>query len=337
MRYALGVDAGNSKTHALVSDDCGRVLGIGQGGPGNHQWCGLAQAADEIERVVRSALQQGGLDPGSVELGCFCLAGADLPEDYALLQEAMQTLSLARSVIVKNDTMAALRAGLSRSWGVVVICGAGFNAAGRAPDGREIVLPGMGATSGDWGGGGDLAQEMIRLVMRAWDGRSRPTILTQLVLEDLQVPTVEALLSKLYHDEIDRHRQLELVPLLFEAGEAGDEVARELIVRAGTEIGITARTLIRRLGLEGEEVEVILGGGVFKGKGPLFVDTITRIVHELAPRARVIRLKHEPVVGAALLALESMGVVVDAQLYQNLESTLPILLKIPRAEAGSGS
>jgi N-acetylglucosamine kinase-like BadF-type ATPase len=312
-------------------------LGFGKGGPGNHQWRGLAQAAEEIDRVVRAALYQSGLAPTSVELGCFCLAGADLPEDFAMLQEAMQTLSLARLVVVKNDTMAALRAGLSRSWGVVVICGAGFNAAGRAPDGREIVLPGMGSTSGDWGGGGDLAQEMIGLVMRAWDGRGKPTLLTRLVLEDLQAPTVEALLSKLYHDEIDRHRQLKLVPLLFEAGEAGDEVACELIIRTGTEIGITARTLIRRLGLEGEDVEVVLGGGVFKGKGSLLVDTITRIVHDQAPKARLIRLKHEPVVGAALLALESMGVMVDVQLCQNLESTLPKLLKIPGSEATSVS
>jgi N-acetylglucosamine kinase-like BadF-type ATPase len=187
----------------------------------------------------------------------------------------------------------------------------------------------MGATSGDWGGGGDLAREMIRLVMRAWDGRGQPTLLTRLVLENLQAPSVESLLVKLYHGEIDGQRKLELVPLLFRAGEAGDEAACELIVRAGTEIGITARTLIRRLGLEREEVEVILGGGVFKGGSRLLIDTITEVVHEQAPRARVVPLKHEPVVGAALLALESMHVVVDDSICQNLESTLPGLLRIP--------
>jgi N-acetylglucosamine kinase-like BadF-type ATPase len=195
----------------------------------------------------------------------------------------------------------------------------------------------MGPISGDWGGGGDLAQEIIRLVMRAWDGRGQPTLLTRLVLEYLHVPSVEVLLAKLYHAEIDRQRQLELVPLLFEAGEAGDEAACELIIRAGTEIGVTARTLIRRLGLEREEVEVILGGGVFKGKGRLFVDTVMQVVREQAPRARVVRLKHEPVVGAALLALESMGVVVDDKVRQSLASSLPGLLRISGSESDSVS
>jgi N-acetylglucosamine kinase-like BadF-type ATPase len=99
-------------------------------------------------------------------------------------------------------------------------------------------------------------------------------------------------------------------------------------VRAGTEVGVTARTLIRRLGLEQEEVEVILGGGVFKGRGRLLIDTIDQVVHERAPRARVVRLKHEPVVGAALLALESLGVVVNEELFQRLEETLDFRLKI---------
>ena len=166
------------------------------------------------------------------------------------------------------------------------------------------------------------------MVMRAWDGRGKPTLLTQFVLQALQAPSEEVLLSKLYHEEIKRSRLLDLVPLLFEAAEAGDEVARELVIQMGSEVGITALAIIRRLGLELEDVEVVLGGSVFKGKGPLLLDTITRVVHAQAPRARVIKPRFEPVVGAALLALEAMGVNVDEQLYKTLESTLPDRLVI---------
>jgi hypothetical protein len=91
----------------------------------------------------------------------------------------------------------------------------------------------------------------------------------------------------------------------------------------GNEIGITALAIIRRLDLVGEDVEVILGGSVFKGKGPLLLDTINQVVHTQAPRARVVKPCFEPVVGAALLALEAIGVNVDKQLYKTLESTLP--------------
>lgn len=323
MRYVLGVDGGNSKTHALVLDENGQSLGFGRAGGGNHQTRGFKAAQREILRATGTAIKEAGLSNQMLDMGCFCLAGADFPEDYAMLQVAMEDLGLTKNTLIKNDTIAALRSGLTRSWGVAIICGSGFNAGGRAPDGREFVLPGQGPESGDWGGGGTLSQEMIRMVMRAWDGRGKPTLLTQCILQALEVPSEEVLLSQLYHGEIQHSRLLALVPLLFEVAEAGDEVARELVIQMGNEIGITALAIIRRLGLVGEDVEVILGGSVFKGKGPLLLDTINQVVHTQAPRARVVKPRFEPVVGAALLALEAMGVNVDKQLYKTLESTLP--------------
>lgn len=323
MRYVLGVDGGSSKTHALVLEETGAARGFGRAGCGNHQIFGLEHALGEIDRAVRTAVAMAGLGGDLVDVACYGLAGADFPEDYARLQVALQTLYSARAVLVKNDTLAAMRAGLGRPWGVVVICGAGFNAAGRAPDGREIVLPGLGPISGDWGGGAALSQEMIRLVMRAWDGRGEPTLLTRLILRELAVPDVETLLLKLYHHEIEERRLLELTPLLFEATEAGDGPARELVIRMGVEVGVTARALIRRLGLQQTDVEVILAGSVFKGKGRLLLDTVTQEVHREAPMAKILRPRYEPVVGAALIALEAMEVVIDEQIRSRLDETLP--------------
>lgn len=326
MKFLLGIDGGSSKTHALLADGSGRVLGFGKSGSANHQSYGLDSALSQIDLAARQALQGAGIDPEEVELGYFCLAGADLPEDFAMLQEAVEALHLARQVIIKNDTLAALRAGLSRSWGVVVICGTGFNAAGRSPDGREIVLPGLGPISGDWGGGGELSQEVIRLVMRAWDGRGRPTRLTQLVLSTLELPSEQVLLSKLYHDEIDHGLILDLVKLLFEASAAGDEVAQELIVQMGTEVGVTANALLKRLSLEATDAEVVLGGSVFKGKGDLLIDTASQVIHRVAPRAQIVRPRFEPVVGALLLALESTGLSITPQRLERLEGSLPEML-----------
>lgn len=123
MKIVLGVDAGSSKTHALLLDESGRVLGFGIGGGGNHQSHGLAVALVEIEKAVKLAI---GDYPLPLESACFCLAGADLNEDYSMLQDAMEKLNVARSVLVKNDTFAAMRAGLTHHWGVVVICGSGL-------------------------------------------------------------------------------------------------------------------------------------------------------------------------------------------------------------------
>jgi len=323
MRCVLGVDAGATKAHAAIADEAGQVLGFGQGGPSNHQTVGLEPAMAEIARAARAAMDQAGLPAEAIETGVFCLAGADLPEDFAMLQPAVEALGLCRSVTIQNDTLAALRAGSSRPWAVVVICGTGFNAAGRAPDGRQIILPGLGPISGDWGGGADLALEIIRLVMRAWDGRGAKTSLTWRTLETLAAPSEEALLRRLYHQEIEPRRILDLVPPLFEAAEDSDTVAQSLIVRLGEEVGASANALIRRLQLETSDVEVVLGGSIFKGKGRLLVDTVTARVKEVAPRAQIVPLKHEPVFGALLLALEAAGMPATPDLLQRLSDTFP--------------
>ncbi|MFZ3079921.1 MAG: BadF/BadG/BcrA/BcrD ATPase family protein [Bellilinea sp.] len=325
MRMVLGIDGGASKTNALMLNEKGQAVGFGSAGGGNHQVRGLAPAVVEIKKAVRGAL---GDYPPPVDIACFCLSGADLEEDFIMLQSAMEKLNVAGSVVVKNDTLAAMRAGLTRSWGIVVICGSGFNAAARSPNGHEIVLPGLGPISGDWGGGGALSTEMIRLVMRAWDGRGKPTRLTEVVLNALNVPTVDVLLHKLYHDEIPHQKILALVPLLFETAEEGDEVARELVMMMGVETGITARSLIRRSGMEELNPEVVLGGSVYKGKGSLLLGTIKKDIHTYYPGVQVKKPCYEPVVGSALLALEAIGVIVDEPVMANLNESLPEHLKI---------
>jgi len=330
MNYVLGVDGGASKTLCLVADVDGRVLGFGRAGGSNHQICGLDPALAQIVHCVRKALAQAQASAPEVQLGMFCLAGADLPEDYAMLSEAIEDLGLCQKVVIKNDSMAALRSGLSRPWGVVVICGTGTNAAGNAPDGQELVLPGLGHISGDWGGGEGISQEIIRLVMRAWDGRGRPTALSQMVLDALGASSPEVLLRMLYRNRLERDQLLGLVPLLFEAAYAGDEVACQLVREVGMEVGVTARTILRRLSLQDTDVQVVLGGSIFKAKGPLLIDAVTEVIHEVAPRASIVLPEVEPVVGALLLALEAVGVELTETIRENIATTLPRDLAIVR-------
>lgn len=330
MRYVLGVDGGASKTHALIVDASGRAVGFGQSGTGSHQVHGLESAVREIEAAIRMALSQMNLSAEAIECGCYCLAGADMPEDYTMLQSAVERLGLSRTAVIDNDTMAALRAGLSRSWGVVVICGTGFNGAGRGPDGREVRMPGLGPISGDISGGSAIASQAVGRIMRAWDGRGKPTLLRGLVLDLFGAPDEEILISRLYREEIAYQDLLKVVPLVFEAALASDDVAAELLVETGTEVGITANAIIRRLDLQTTDVEVVLGGGVFKGRGPLLLDTIQQVVHQQAPHARLVRLRHEPVIGAALLALEHSTITVTSEVSAMLDSSLRGLPGYPK-------
>jgi N-acetylglucosamine kinase-like BadF-type ATPase len=321
MDIYLGVDGGGSKTFALAADATGCVLGFGQAGCANHQaHRGLDGALTEIGGACRQAL-----GVYTADFASFCLAGADLAPDFAMLRPALESLGVAARFDLRNDTWAAMRAGTSHPWGAVVICGSGINAAVRTPDGREFVLPSLGEISGDWGGGGDIAMAAIGALAREWDGRGPPTALTERVLRHYEQPSYAALLEAIYTDTLPG-RNRELAPLVFEVALEGDAVAQEIVVRTGTEIGHVAGSLLRRMQMHQQPCEVVTGGSIFKAIGPLLMDAANLALHRLAPRAFFTRATVEPVVGALLLAFELHGRQVDEALLANVHATLPARL-----------
>ena len=317
--FVVGVDGGTTKTIALVADGQGRILGAGRGG--NSNWTG-----DDVEvpmrvvvTTVQKALQQATKSGDDIAVGLFGLAGADWPEDYERRTAVLERSGIARRVIVKNDALVGWRAGTRGQYGVVIAAGTGTNTAIITADGREWCY-GYYAL---YGGAGNVAQEAIRAVLREEDGRGVPTALTGMVLKRLGYPTAEALLKAMVAGQLDRERVLSLCPLAFEAAHDGDDVAVDIIVKQGEALAEYATAGIRRFGMQDLEFYVVLSGGLFKGRGPLLIDTITQAVHRVAPRTNIVRTQFEPAVGAVLLAYDALGIVVNDEMYDNLAQTVP--------------
>lgn len=332
MDLVLGVDGGNSKTFALVANTEGHVLGFGRTEGSNHEGVGFGEAERTLHRAAHAALA-GASVGGSVSFAFWGLAGADLPSDFERLYPIVNRINAAKRNVVKNDTVAAMGAGFTRGWGVGIISGAGFNAGGIAPDGREIQLAAMGSPTGDWGGGGDIGLEVLRLAYRGYDGRGSPTLLTERAPTALGLQSIEEIPLRIRAGTLDWQAiRDKLPPLLFDAAYETDEVACDLVVRIGEEIGVTAVTIIARLGMEKLDVEVVLGGSVFKGAGPLLLDTIRAKVHRAAPRARIIHPEFHPVVGAVFQALRHLGIEAGSEVRANVRATLP--LELARSKEG---
>ncbi|MGG8407556.1 BadF/BadG/BcrA/BcrD ATPase family protein, partial [Streptomyces sp. 12297] len=170
----LAIDAGNSKTDvAFVAAD-GTVLATGRGPGFRPTAAGTAAALDLIAATVTEAAGRAPSLAGShgpVRHVSACLANADLPVEERQLTEALRERGWGRTVEVRNDTFAILRAGVDEPRGVAVVCGAGINCVGMLPDGRTARFPALGKISGDWGGGGGLAEEALWFAARAADGR----------------------------------------------------------------------------------------------------------------------------------------------------------------------
>ncbi|KGE18496.1 N-acetylglucosamine kinase [Paenibacillus wynnii] len=316
MKYYLGVDAGGSKTYALVTDQSGRALGVGIGGNGNYQ-TGYDIAKHNITTAVAEALVQAGLEPYEIEYAVFGLAGADRETDYNILRPLINELGVPRHEVV-CDTMIALRAGTSRPHGVVLICGSGTNSAGKNPQGEFYQCGGFSYLFGDFGGGGSLAEEVFRSVIRAWDGREQPTLLTELLLSYLNYENVCAM----FNDYLDHNKipPIDTARLVFEAANLGDSVAREILRHQGQELAKSACAVINRLGMEKEVFDVVLAGSIVtRGQSDIIPSHIENAVQTIAPEARIVKLGIEPVIGAVWMAMEAAGGTLSQDAYKRLK------------------
>jgi len=317
--YFIGVDGGTTKTIALAADEHGQILGSARGTGSN--WTGedVEIPMAVVIQTVQTALDQAGLRGDDITLGVFSLAGADWPEDHTRREAVLSKAGITQQLIVKNDSFGGLRAGISRPYGMVIAAGTGLNAAVIAPDGREWAF-GYYET---YGGAHTIAKEAFAAVLRAEDGRDGPTLMTAMVLKKLNFPTVEAVLRASVSQKIDRGAFLSLCPIVFDAALNGDSAAEQILLRQGRGLAEYAAAMVRRFGMRDLEFEVVLAGSVFKGSGPLLVDTITQEVHRAAPRAVIVRPRFEPVVGSLLMAYDAMQLPVTWEMYQMLEKSVP--------------
>jgi len=301
-----GVDGGNSKTDVAIADTSGRVLGRSRGTGTKSPLGGAAALAGRLASLIDSAKLATGNDQ-PLAAAVFYQANLDLPDEEEVLSRALAELGIATQVAVGNDTMAVLRAGTDDGWGVAVVLGTGINAIGIGPDGQTERYLGIGAISGDWGGGHGIAVAGVGAGVRAEDGRGDTTVLSHTLPEMFGFATAHELSVAILRDTISTLQVLELTPLVFAAAKEGDSVARRIIAHQCDEVVVMITALLRRLGRLADYTPVILGGGVARGGAGLLTDVVAQRLASVAPLAHVEVLDLPPVVGAVAAALDLAG------------------------------
>lgn len=312
----LAIDAGNSKTDLAIVGADGRVLGAARGDGFLPHIAGAEGAVAGLVTTVEKAATDAGLATGDGAIVAHvsaCLANLDFPVEQERLQRAIDSYGWGRSSEVINDTFALLRAGVEGPRGIAVICGAGINCTGVLPDGRTVRFASVGWISGDWGGGGFLWQEAMWWAARAEDGRGDETALRTALPGHFGLSSVQALIEAVHLGDLSHEQCLELVPLLFEVADAGDPVARDIVARQAREVVSLVEAAARRLDVDGEPIDVVLGGGVLTAGHALLMDAIDDGLRAVVPGVATKVVTAPPVVGAALLGLDHIGATSDAK------------------------
>src|SRR5688572_1009979 len=297
--HVLGIDAGGTKTVCLLADERGEILGEARDSGANLQVMGELGVEKVLHRVMQETLGDRDINPDAI---CLGIAGVDRPADAQAVTDIMRRIGHKTRTVVVNDALVALVAGAGDQPGMVIVAGTGSISYGRDADGRAARAGGWGYLLGDEGGGFWIGRAALSAVVRQFDQRGPATLLTDLVLAQMQLSTPSEVIHAIYDRGLQRHAIAGLAGVVQRAMDAGDAVAGEILDRAATELAAAAASVVTRLGMRGDVFPTVLAGGMFKGM-PSLVTSVTTRLAEVAPRSEVRRLEIEPAHGAVTLAL----------------------------------
>ena len=299
----LGLDCGGTKTHAVLVDWNGEVLGEGFGGPSNPNASPMGTVRASIKEAVSEAL---GNFRGSVKVACVSAAGT-LGGMKDILEGILGELLPGAEIIVKRDYEIAHVACFLFNPGVVFIAGTGSIAYGINEEGKTVRVGGWGHLVGDEGSGFWVGKEGIRAALRAYDGRGRGTRLREYMLEYFKANTPDGIIGRIYSSENPKTLLGGFAPYVVKAAREKDEVAMGIIKDAVEEIVLTYRAAVRRLGFSSVRDKLAITGGFYFGSRDLLRPLLTRRLEEEFGEKVELR---EPLMpeakAAALVALKYM-------------------------------
>ena len=299
----LGVDGGGTKTHAIIINESGQVVGEGIFGASNPLRVGIERAVANIFKATENACdaaERSRADIVAIECGLAGVRREDLR--HSVRQRIYENFRLETLEVI-TDAEIALYAVNSGKAAIVVIAGTGSVCLGRNDNGEKAIAGGWGPLAGDEGGGAGIARRALQAIAKAIDGRGKPTILSQYAADYFRASTPEDVVVAIYMPQTDNTKIAGFARFVVKAAKEKDKAALEILREGGEELGIAATAVIKKLKLQKQTIPIGFVGGIFKA-GKLFTQPIIEQVHKIAPNIYPVHPKKSPAQAAAEMALK---------------------------------
>jgi glucosamine kinase len=250
MNFYLGVDAGGTASKSRLTDEDGNILGVGHAGPANTR-VGIATLHATLLDVCRQATMAAGLEEsqlGSIRCG-MGIAGINRMG----MKSQIQALSFPfANLQLSSDSMIANLGAHNGGDGAILIIGTG--SVGLVKRGEDsFSIGGYGFPISDEGSGAALGLSAIRHALRALDGRTKPSPLSQAITKQFAhaIPRVIA-----WMDDAAPGDYASFAPLVMDYADNGDEIALSIVRDAALHVERFIETIIAR----GAPRCVLMGG-----------------------------------------------------------------------------
>jgi len=297
--HVLGIDVGGTKTVCLLANGDGTILSEARESGANLQSVGELGLEKVLHSVMASAMTGQGVMPSTI---CLGIAGVDRADDQKVVRGIMDRIGYKATILIVNDALIALQAGVGDAPGIVIVSGTGSIAYGRNAHGEAARAGGWGHVLGDEGSGYFIGRLALRAVVRHADGRGRETSLTPRLLRHFGLTAAGELIHRVYHEELAPSAIGALARHVQQARDEGDVVAAAILDRSAEELVIAAGAVMKRLEMERDSFSFVLAGGMFHAV-PWLCDQLKTLLPAIAKDSRTIRLEKDPAVGAVQLAL----------------------------------
>lgn len=296
MPYMMGIDGGGSTVRVVITTRDLRIVGEAHGTTANPAVVGAETAAQRIQDAMRAALKAAPCEPAQIAAVGIGVAGAAAHHSANWLQGVVAAVTPAAHIVPSADFEIAMVGALGQRRGILLLAGTGSLAYGVNAAGETALVGGWGYLIDDAGSGYWIGKQALDAVARAGDGRGSQTVLAAQLLDRFKLHKPLDLVPWLYHSGESRTRAIAAcAPLVMDAAEQGDAVARGIIDRARDELVLAANTVIRRL-------QLVDAGFAFAGGLLAHENRLSRAVCRALSLENPPQPLYEPVLGAALLA-----------------------------------
>ena len=304
MKLFAGYDGGGTKTACVLTDETGRILGSGIGGPSNYLYCGREVAAESVRTATAQAFAKAGLPMQRLDTAYMASAAILIQHGDAHVP-FFSTCIDADHVICESDIYNIWFGSVRDCPAVITIAGTGAITYICSKEGH-LRVSGWGPLLGDEGSGYDLGLRALKLACRMYDGREpMETPFMDAIFRHYDLATPGELLRKLNKGDT-RSAVADAAKVVFSLYEQGSPTAVALLESCAEEISLAVRTAIRRDG-SNAEYPLILSGGLVRQESPLYAMLKDRLLQPGSGISQITALQVHPAVASAALALHEAG------------------------------
>jgi glucosamine kinase len=297
----IGIDGGGTRTRAILKRG-DEILSQTTAGTTRVGSVGVGESCERLLTIITDLCDQAELDTSEVDIVVAGLAGVWLDEEKQRSTHLLKTLARTQNiplsdVIITSDAEIAVEGAFGGNNGIVLIVGTGSIAIGKIGKDKFVRCGGWGIELDDEGSGAWIGREGLTAVVRALDGRGKPTMLTNMLADfnpliDINNPRT---IVKAYAERTFEYQML--TPTVMRCAELGDEVCMDIINRSSLHLVELLNALFPYF--KSKQVDVALLGGIVESKSLLGRMLESEICKD--KRYRIVKPLGTPLDGAILI------------------------------------